>query len=890
MNLEVKHPVFSMQMDNSLRSGKVWELDLEAAREEAGVVMGTADETLDGWNPPQACFLTVGCAHCTLEDRHRSYHFSWTPEEPERTVCTFCGHAYPSKEHPLDEVTEVVSPAGTAQQYPYFPGKDGRQYYMESQLYNIRRFWLRQQAALLAHLYRETGETDCARKAGAIIRRFAEVYPEIPVHGPGELASPVLCEVEILPTPPDGVQPAPEAFGPEAARTYDPPYPRPSTRSGLWNRYPYDEIPLSLMLAYDQVAGALEASTRALIEDYFRQTVNHLRTYPRYLGNYDPMQAKWEIVCGRVIGEPEFVHGGIARLKLMMQHVFYPDGMWCEGAPLYSSAVFQFLYDALESVEGYSDPEGYRGREDGLHYAEFVPEAMTDIAHLRGALEKMVVPGGNLASVYDTFGASLYSQGEKETYFERPPPGESGPSLLWACGHAALGMGRGDDQVQARLQFMGSGTFSHSHNDRLSLQVFARGREMVSDIGYSQNTLRPYASCTFAHNLVMVDESSQFIEYSPAGGELIAYGDGHPSVQFVSVRAPQAYPEIREYRRSLALVKVSEEDAYLVDLFGVKGGSQHDWLLHGDADRDSTLASELGMDDLEGALFASGETFRMWDSEAGFKGGPGVRHPDNIKNALGLVRQVRGARTDDAWSATFRSSPDEGAALRLWMLGEKGTEVFFGETPSIRRAGDRNAELLDYWMPLVMARRKGEDLESRFLAVHEPYQGTPFITSVSREGQALVVKTAEFTDVHLLGGGDETYEMAGCYGFLRVVDDAVVSAYLADGTKLGFRDFSLELPEAAEGIVLGVEGETLRLSGQVDLENAERIYLSFPGGQRYAIPVREVRQEGEDSVAVLAHDPRFTLSEDGREGRLTAFPGEAFEGEVRYRVSRYGGF
>ena len=220
---------------------------------------------------------------------------------------------------------------------------------------------------------------------------------------------------------------------------------------------------------------------------------------------------------------------------------------------------------------------------------------------------------------------------------------------------------------------------------------------------------------TFFPLLEENDFQNAFAEHE--GGALIAYGDGHPWVQFVSVRAPQAYPQIREYRRSLALVKVS---AYLVDLFEVKGGAQHDWLLHGDADRDSALASELEMEDLEGALFASGETFRMWDSEAGFKGGPGVRHPDNIKHALGMVRQVRNTQTDDAWTATFRPSPDDGTALRLWMMGEQGTEVFFGEMPSVRRAGDRNAELLDYWMPLVMARHKGEDLESNFLAVHEP--------------------------------------------------------------------------------------------------------------------------------------------------------------------------
>ncbi|MDP6778274.1 MAG: heparinase II/III family protein [Candidatus Latescibacteria bacterium] len=890
MNAEVKHPVFTMEFDTSLQAKEVWELDIDEARREAEVVMGIPDAILDGWNLPKACFLTVGCPHCTLEDRHRSYHMSWSPEDPDRTRCQFCGHVYPSDAHPMNRETEVMSPAGNLQRYPYHQGRDGRQYYMESQMLNIRRFWLRHQASLLAHLYGETDEEAYAQKAGGIIRRFAEVYPDIPIHGPGKLASPVIYETEILPRPASGVQPVPEICGPESLSGYEPPYPKPSTRSGLWNRFPYDEVPLTLMLAYDQVAGALDDETRSTIEDYFRDTVNYLRTYPRYLGNYDPMQAKWEIVCGRVIGEPEFVHGGVIRLQLMMQHVFFPDGMWCEGAPLYSSAVLKFICDALACAQGYSDPEGFIGIEDGVRYEDFSPDEMTDIEYHRDALRVMMTPSGHLASVYDSVGASVFEADEsKKPYFDDTPPDASAPGLLWACGHAVLGAGAGDDQVQSRLQFMSSGTFSHSHSDRLGLQLFANGKEIASDIGYSQNNMRAYATSTFAHNLVMVDETGQFDGYSPAGGQLIAFGDDHDTVQFVSVRAPMAYAHLSEYRRSLVLVKVSETDAYVVDLFDVRGGSQHDWLLHGDADRDGVLASHLDLMDVDENPFASAETFRMWDSESGFTGGPGLRHPDNVKNALGLIRNVRATRPSEGWSATFLQDPDDGTGVRIHMPTTDGIEVLTGEIPSIRQAGDRNHELLRYWMPLVICRRQGEDLASRFLAVHEPYRGGSFVDAVRRDGSALIVETRGFTDVHLFGGGNDTYVSDGCYGFLRLKTGKVLAAYLVDGTRLDFGDVCIDLEEADEGTIRKVDGRRLHLSDGARLDHADRVHLSFPSGQVYAVPAERIEQEDEGCVAVLKHDPRFTLAEDGRSGRFEAFPNDAFEGEVTYRIPRCGG-
>jgi len=79
--------------------------------------------------------------------------------------------------------------------------------------------------------------------------------------------------------------------------------------------------------------------------------------------------------------------------------------------------------------------------------------------------------------------------------------------------------------------------------------------------------------------------------------------------------------------------------------------------------------------------------------------------------------------------------------------------------PSIRRARrqdgawlrDSNEDILKYWMPLLIARRKGNALKSTFLAVHEPYERHPFIKKIYANDNTFYVETKDYTDVHLFG-------------------------------------------------------------------------------------------------------------------------------------------
>lgn len=875
---DVKHPVFKTKGSISIKRVKT--------------IMSIPDKTLIKWNPPIADIYAGGCPNCTSGEGRFAKHFDWKPNKPDQITCKHCGHVFPSKDYPLEHVTKVIAPTGEEQVYRYYEEKEGFRSYLEASLLNRRRTWMVSQAKYLGQVYNSTKDPAYAKKAGVILKRFAENYPHMPVRGydPSYTlrGNPYFYkDKKIIPTPADGVIPVPKPFGMEARLHYESPYPPRGARGGVRQAY-HSEIPDALILAYDNIAEALDTPTRDLVEDYFRQIVNYCRTFPRYVYNLGPYLARREIIAGRVIGEPEFVHGGIIRLKLLIE-CLYPDGMWKEGSPGYSQILYNGILNAFKEVEGYSDPLDFEGHEDGVNYQNFNFSEFAKIEQLNEALLKLRLPTGNLSTVYDTWSPVT----RPRVYYD--PLEESRSHLLWATGHTVLGRGKGTNQIQARLQFMSKVphyhednlTWGHYHFDLLSLQLYAKGREMESDIGYTWTRLRPYTVSMLAHNTVMVDETSQNIDLTDNAGKALSYATQSPTVQFISVETPQAYAQCELYARSLALVKVSEQESYLVDLFEITGGNQHDWLLHGDADFDGSLTTDLQLKPRSGSLLPSNQKFVPWIIESADEGEGAYRA---LKNSLGLVRNIRSARSDKIWNATFKTMPDDGTGLRITMLAQKNTEIMHGEIPSVRRAKENNSKNLDFWMPLIIARRKGKKLKSTFLAVHEPYSDAPFITEIFKDDDALIVKTADFTDVHLFNSYGKKYKLKGRYGFLRIRNDKVISACMADGILLKYKDFELKNADVEEGWIQKAEGKRLTLSGKVSEDHVNRIILSFPTNIVYNLEIAKVIEQEKGCIVELTDDPKFTLSENGREGKFSAYPNTKFEGRVGYLPSNFAFF
>ena len=78
-----------------------------------------------------------------------------------------------------------------------------------------------------------------------------------------------------------------------------------------------------------------------------------------------------------------------------------------------------------------------------------------------------------------------------------------------------MGVGAGETGAQVHLHF--SGGYGHEHADALDLLLYSHGKELLSDLGYTHTPLRPFASDSLAHNLVLVDGRSIRLPPAPSG-------------------------------------------------------------------------------------------------------------------------------------------------------------------------------------------------------------------------------------------------------------------------------------------------------------------------------------------------------------------------------------
>ncbi len=308
---------------------------------------------------------------------------------------------------------------------------------------------------------------------------------------------------------------------------------------------------------------------------------------------------------------------------------------------------------------------------------------------------------------------------------------------LAGYGLATLQNGRPDAAVAAALFY---GRFvGHAHHDKLHLDLFAQNVSMIPDFGYPEtaNSNDPrrfgFLAHTVAHNTVMVDARNQ----ANGRGRCLAYDSG-PGCQYVEARNDQAYPHCSEYRRSVLLVEAEPGRCYLVDVFHVRGGRQHDWLVHGghaDFDTNLTLTVPRAAGTLAGADVPYGHFYD--DARLGAAPYGGVSYVGYAGSAFQFLYNVQeGDLQPGAWGrwrfigegprASALSTPAKGAFLKAHLPGEN-ERVFVcdGKPQQNRKDGPASVRFL-------VRRRLGADLESTFVTVFEPGAGEDLVRAVVR--------------------------------------------------------------------------------------------------------------------------------------------------------------
>jgi hypothetical protein len=837
-------------------------------------VMAMSEAEMLGLIPTKSTITFCGCPICQGGQQENG-QFNWTIDRPFELRCRFCDHVYPSAKYPMDQAARGVNMLGEPVTYRYyFDEKRGRDFWFEAHADRLRRDWFVEQCLTLARAYHETRKPEYARRAALILDRFAESYPHMAVL----------------------------AQWPYRRRAVAPPNPPYPFAGGKWGRWMPDEVPQSLPEAYDLIADSTELDTlseqrkvnvrRRIETDFFRATVEYTLTFGKtpadgHLHNMAPTYVRNLINIGRVVGEPDYVHWGNQWVGNFLRDRFFYDGMWCE-SPSYHYQSIGGVRRVMSALKGYSDPPGYTAKAGSDRLDKLDPEAQYPVVRrVLKAPDLISYPDGHICPVNDTWASSRPSPVREQTV----------STLLPGFGHAALGRGRGPNQLQAHLQFAGG--YGHKHADSLNLALFAKGSELLSDIGYTHSKLRAWTISTVGHNTVALDRRNQSIHN--CNGDLLLFVPDLAGLAAVEARGERAYPDLAQvYRRQLLVVPVSDADAYVVDVFRVKGGGTHDWLLHGSADADMTAECSLPLTPRVGTLLEPGE---RWAEPIG---------ETSAFSPYGVIRDIRQGRTEDNFRVTFRYANSAAAAgIRTHLIGGATTEVFLGKSPRVRPAEGDDRKVYDYWMPQLVVRRVGAaPLISTFVAVHEPFDGQPFLQDVRRlpldpaaGGVALEVRHGDWTDTIVSTLDDPPYperQLPGgmvVRGRLAVVRERagrVTGAWLIDGASVSKSDFVLKLNNPRyEGVIQAATRTEDGAAANSFLTDAmlpagdqligQWMIVTHGNGYTHGYEIRRVEQRDGKTVVVLWDDPGIVIR--GERTEESYFPRRTISGLNRFVIA-----
>jgi hypothetical protein len=298
------------------------------------------------------------------------------------------------------------------------------------------------------------------------------------------------------------------------------------------------------------------------------------------------------------------------------------------------------------------------------------------------------------------------------------PPAIPEPQTSDLFGQTGLVVLRGGRDGNRRGAVLRAGmNMPHAHDDQLGLLLFGEGRALSGDIGYGifgNHVHVGWATRAIAHNTVVVnqDETSndKLFRLGP-GGTVRAFHEA-PGVRLVEASLTPMFPKsdgVRDYRRTVLQIDLSDTAGYWLDLFDVEGGRVHDYAVHmrplgaGGSFSFTDVAPQsvvgawtlAGLDpQFTGAAFD--QPGRSWGERltVGGRVAPVPGFPDEVPekgtwyappgNGYGFLHHVRRQETASPWAATWRWKDGGGPyGLRLSVLPEAPQQVISALGPTL---------------------------------------------------------------------------------------------------------------------------------------------------------------------------------------------------------------
>ncbi len=575
-------------------------------------VLKMSDQELWDFVPPpeQARALNVsfgqGCPVHGKEVFRRGGHYPWimSRDKPFKVKCPVGGEEYPSNDF---EPWNLEGTKGQPESGPGFVDRGlgwvddhGKRYWFVG--YYI--FWQRWQRDImpavrsLAQAYLLTGEPVYAHKCAVLLARIAGDYerfdyPTQAYHNgrwPAGISGRILDHIWET-----GVIT-------RFAQAYDAIYPALSADKellaflqgkGITDPRRHIETKMLNVMAGDIMRGFVRGN--------MGMHQRALATVAIVLDNDDPDRGPTTAQMR------DWIMSGGGDVEYVLWNGFYRDGHGGESSPGYSSGWCVNFYQIAEllprlGVDIWSNPKVKKMADIGIDLTiagEFAP-SIGDCGSILGAKRigwSKVLQGPAFEHYKEPRYAKVLSiMGAKaedlwEHYFDEEKVqqvvSKEGTDLglktrnLGGYGLAVLESGEAASR-RGVCMYYGHAGGGHGHRDRLTIEMFAYGRPMLTDMGYPAHWLPKnsyWTSNTISHYCVVVDEAAQKTVFPGYLNTLASC----PGVQLMDASAEKvAYPGTTSvYRRTSALIDLSPENSYLLDIFRVRGGRQHDWSFHG---------------------------------------------------------------------------------------------------------------------------------------------------------------------------------------------------------------------------------------------------------------------------------------------------------------------
>jgi hypothetical protein len=329
------------------------------------------------------------------------------------------------------------------------------------------------------------------------------------------------------------------------------------------------------------------------------------------------------------------------------------------------------------------------------------------------------------------------------------------PPELYFPGWMTTVLRHGKSAEASTLALAFSPPGGHRHQDNLTLFYADSGRTVLGDLGYvGDMPVNRWLRSSQSHNLVLVDGKDQRM----AGRTPRMYRTLTSQWASVVEASSNANEACRDYRRLVAMIKGPNASTFALDVFHVKGGSRHEY----------RLFSELAASDVKGGSLVFEQLAMPAEMPI-----PEIGASLAQEDIYGL-RDIRtGENPPVSWQAIWKEPKDK---FRVWFLGPADrVEASNGPGQETRQQAGRRVRYLNVV-------RQGEDLESTFVAVHEPagldgnlpishIQRLPVPAAAGPDAVALRIESAWGKYLFLCGFEQETLvaglRFQGAFGLLH---------------------------------------------------------------------------------------------------------------------------